>query len=140
MRSLALLALVDQPEHEDPDRHHRDDDDHDEENGEARAKAHQEARPPVRLPVMRVDFAGSASSEPPARRERAGRPGLHCPATARHLPPLGAIAQLGERLDRTQEVAGSSPASSTSKGAAISAFFFAWDTTTARRFRQEIRS
>jgi hypothetical protein len=26
---------------------------------------------------------------------------------------LGAIAQLGERLDRTQEVAGSSPASST---------------------------
>ena len=29
--------------------------------------------------------------------------------------PLGAIAQLGERLDRTQEVAGSSPASSISK-------------------------
>src|SRR6266487_3967067 len=28
----------------------------------------------------------------------------------------GAIAQLGERLDRTQEVAGSSPASSISKG------------------------
>jgi hypothetical protein len=27
----------------------------------------------------------------------------------------GAIAQLGERLDRTQEVAGSSPASSTSR-------------------------
>jgi hypothetical protein len=29
-----------------------------------------------------------------------------------HCRPLGAIAQLGERLDRTQEVAGSSPASS----------------------------
>ena len=29
-----------------------------------------------------------------------------------HFRPLGAIAQLGERLDRTQEVAGSSPASS----------------------------
>ena len=28
------------------------------------------------------------------------------------LCPFGAIAQLGERLDRTQEVAGSSPASS----------------------------
>ena len=30
-----------------------------------------------------------------------------------HCGPRGAIAQLGERLDRTQEVAGSSPASST---------------------------
>ena len=30
----------------------------------------------------------------------------------RYRPPRGAIAQLGERLDRTQEVAGSSPASS----------------------------
>jgi hypothetical protein len=29
-----------------------------------------------------------------------------------HFPDRGAIAQLGERLDRTQEVAGSSPASS----------------------------
>src|SRR5215218_11400375 len=39
-------------------------------------------------------------------------------------PPLpwashGAIAQLGERLDRTQEVAGSSPASSTRRTPAI---------------------
>jgi hypothetical protein len=30
-----------------------------------------------------------------------------------HWDPLGAIAQLGERLDRTQEVGGSSPPSST---------------------------
>jgi hypothetical protein len=33
---------------------------------------------------------------------------------ARTCAPLGAIAQLGERLDRTQEVGGSSPPSSTS--------------------------
>lgn len=33
---------------------------------------------------------------------------------ALHCVRLGAIAQLGERLDRTQKVAGSSPASSTS--------------------------
>src|SRR5439155_2803511 len=32
-----------------------------------------------------------------------------------HFADRGAIAQLGERLDRTQEVAGSSPASSISK-------------------------
>ncbi len=36
----------------------------------------------------------------------------------RARPPDGAIAQLGERLDRTQEVAGSSPASSTFEPAA----------------------
>jgi hypothetical protein len=39
-----------------------------------------------------------------------GRPPLDC-------EPRGAIAQLGERLDRTQEVAGSSPASSMKKKA-----------------------
>src|SRR3989442_11711412 len=33
-----------------------------------------------------------------------------------HCADRGAIAQLGERLDRTQEVAGSSPASSTPPG------------------------
>src|SRR5690349_12551606 len=41
------------------------------------------------------------------------QPGLRCLPTERFRPPHGAIAQLGERLDRTQEVAGSSPASST---------------------------
>src|SRR3954464_14904684 len=34
------------------------------------------------------------------------------PASQHISHPRGAIAQLGERLDRTQEVAGSSPASS----------------------------
>ena len=37
---------------------------------------------------------------------------------------LGAIAQLGERLDRTQEVAGSSPASSTLEPAGNGGFSF----------------
>jgi hypothetical protein len=45
--------------------------------------------------------------------EPSGGPGLDCLVRAADVPPLGAIAQLGERLDRTQEVAGSSPASST---------------------------
>ena len=46
------------------------------------------------------------------------------PRLRRDFPPArqhmshGAIAQLGERLDRTQEVAGSSPASSTSRSPA----------------------
>src|SRR5262245_50001307 len=41
---------------------------------------------------------------------------------ALHCLPLGAIAQLGERLDRTQEVAGSSPASSTNESPASRGF------------------
>jgi hypothetical protein len=45
--------------------------------------------------------------------------GLHCPA--RTL--LGAIAQLGERLDRTQEVGGSSPPSSIEGSSCKSATF-----------------
>src|SRR3954468_4215598 len=35
--------------------------------------------------------------------------------SAATMKPPGAIAQLGERLDRTQEAAGSSPASSTAR-------------------------
>ena len=69
---LALLAVVDQTEHQDSDRHHRDDDDHNEEDGEARAKAHREARPPLRLPAIRVDSA--RSSEPGNRRAGASAP------------------------------------------------------------------
>jgi hypothetical protein len=38
------------------------------------------------------------------------------------MPDRGAIAQLGERLDRTQEVGGSSPPSSIGKGPAVRAF------------------
>jgi hypothetical protein len=40
-----------------------------------------------------------------------------------HWADRGAIAQLGERLDRTQEVAGSSPASSIHKGPAQGVIF-----------------
>src|SRR5204863_5568434 len=40
------------------------------------------------------------------------------------IPPLGAIAQLGERLDRTQEVGGSSPPSSIAKPPLSGGFFF----------------
>ena len=41
---------------------------------------------------------------------------LNAPRPPLDCDPRGAIAQLGERLDRTQEVAGSSPASSIAKG------------------------
>src|SRR5712691_10508243 len=47
------------------------------------------------------------------RTPRAG-PGFRPRRRRLHFADRGAIAQLGERLDRTQEVAGSSPASSTS--------------------------
>jgi hypothetical protein len=40
------------------------------------------------------------------------------PGGGLHFLDRGAIAQLGERLDRTQEVAGSSPASSMNKSPA----------------------
>ena len=43
--------------------------------------------------------------------------------TKRPSLQLGAIAQLGERLDRTQEVAGSSPASSIENAAKSKGFF-----------------
>src|SRR3954462_14108494 len=42
-----------------------------------------------------------------------------------HFADRGAIAQLGERLDRTQEVAGSSPASSIREGLANAGPFLA---------------
>src|SRR5207247_7009057 len=61
----------------------------------------------------------------PPRREPRRRLGHACLAVeAATLREPGAIAQLGERLDRTQEVAGSSPASSTKKRPAQRAFLF----------------
>ena len=47
------------------------------------------------------------------KRRLASAAVCRCVRTKLHFPDRGAIAQLGERLDRTQEVAGSSPASST---------------------------
>ena len=52
--------------------------------------------------------------------------------------PLGAIAQLGERLDRTQEVGGSSPPSSINEAPANAGVFASMEAETAGRFRQEI--
>jgi hypothetical protein len=72
----------------------------------------------------------------PARTRVAAPPGLHCPASVWHLPPPGAIAQLGERLDRTQEVAGSSPASSMLKAPQNGAFCLpVWTAPVCRRRR-----
>src|SRR3954453_3702181 len=67
-------------------------------------------------------------------RARSGPQGVHRAAMATIADPPGAIAQLGERLDRTQEVGGSSPPSSTPRKAPVlpglssllGTLFFAW--------------
>ena len=66
---------------------------------------------------------------PPLTAPLVGESCLHfrgCSAGLREssLQPLGAVAQLGERLDRTQEVRGSSPLSSILQavGCRLSAF------------------
>jgi hypothetical protein len=88
---LALLRVGDEREQHAADRDHRHHHDDHEEQPQPVAEAHR----------LRERVAA-----PPADQAtlRAGR-GLHWRA-------LGAIAQLGERLDRTQEVGGSSPPSS----------------------------
>src|SRR5205823_4044860 len=58
--------------------------------------------PPVPAPMGRVFDV------------RRGLPAATMDGPGRDHAPLGAIAQLGERLDRTQEVGGSSPPSSIS--------------------------
>jgi hypothetical protein len=61
-----------------------------------------------------VAARGGRFLQPVARGEMEAPADYTGPHTVRPTPPPpGAIAQLGERLDRTQEVAGSSPASST---------------------------
>src|SRR5215211_4256114 len=60
------------------------------------------------------------SSIPTLDRQLCGYP---CPpGRTHHRVPRGAIAQLGERLDRTQEVGGSSPPSSISGSPAFGRF------------------
>ena len=54
----------------------------------------------------------------PGQRELT-RPTASGPRTAGSIRARGAIAQLGERLDRTQEVSGSSPLSSIAGNAAL---------------------
>src|SRR4029079_14254662 len=67
------------------------------------------------------------------------RDAVGTPAT---LVPLGAIAQLGERLDRTQEVAGSSPARSTPPRALLDAYQEAHPRhfSASARFRRSAKS
>ena len=67
--------------------------------GPPEGRAYRRIRFDERTPVPAVDGV---------RRDS----GAKLRRTARREPPLGAIAQLGERLDRTQEVGGSSPPSS----------------------------
>jgi hypothetical protein len=76
-------------------------------------------------------------TQSPLSRARSPRRGAGARATlSRRLPPRGAIAQLGERLDRTQEVAGSSPASSTFDKAPHSGAFRLTAGTRARPHQQ----
>ena len=78
-----------------------------------RARKLMRAPASLRLRAIRGKLASCRAPSCPAMAcGRTACAGLHCPATARHQPPPGAIAQLGERLDRTQEVGGSSPPSS----------------------------
>ena len=74
-------------------------------------------------PAVAPPVPATTTRAPARPRHASQRPRRASPATLRgpmrpHPSPgahHGAIAQLGERLDRTQEVAGSSPASSTPK-------------------------
>ncbi len=122
------LRVLGDAEQDQPDREHRDDHDDREEQHEATAKAREEqpqAISDAHVPrttqgylkfarfgtspssIIRRVFVGACA---PRRARAATR--VH-----RYHPPHGAIAQLEERLDRTQEVAGSSPASSISRSA-----------------------
>jgi hypothetical protein len=70
-------------------------------------------------------FSKRGRALPGARaRGNVRRRRLHLGTPRGPQPPLGAIAQLGERLDRTQEVAGSSPASSTTRSLALAGLSF----------------
>ena len=92
---LPALVVGDEPKEDERDRHHRDDDDEDEEQRQPVAKAHG-----CSCADVSASSAGRSTRSPPA------------PNAGYTWRPPGAIAQLGERLDRTQEVGGSSPPSS----------------------------
>src|SRR5947207_9301938 len=96
---------------------------------------HRSPHRPEEVPVVRVrgrldlprglEGHGRDDSRGPARGEARRRLRDACLAVeAATLREPGAIAQLGERLDRTQEVAGSSPASSTKKRPANAGLLF----------------
>ena len=101
---LAALRLADQQEQDDRHRDHRHHDDEHEEEPESTSE--------TRISELRAHRGVAAAAGRPLHRGSYNRS-----FTMRESIPsrLGAIAQLGERLDRTQEVGGSSPPSSTRK-------------------------
>jgi hypothetical protein len=80
-----------------------------------------------RLPVIEFENGGVYREESKAMAGRFARGGSRKSAKRSlgpaKLSPPGAIAQLGERVDRTHEVAGSSPASSIKEKARKSGLF-----------------
>src|SRR6187401_218338 len=67
---------------------------------------------------MQALLRGSCTSVSVFEKSRRGTPRVR--RRCAKLRVFGAIAQLGERLDRTQEVSGSSPLGSTSEASCIS--------------------
>ena len=74
-------------------------------------EAHDGVRVGLRQPPCRVVVAGVLQEQVQVQLTGQTR---QCATGGYTRSPPGAIAQLGERLDRTQEVGGSSPPSSTS--------------------------
>src|SRR5205085_2185075 len=105
---LPDLALRRDAEQHQRHRAHGYDDDDREEKKQAAAKAHSSMGRAERLPAHPLPKAPMGQLF--ESRGRLPAATMDCPR--RDQAPLGAIAQLGERLDRTQEVGGSSPPSS----------------------------
>jgi hypothetical protein len=76
---------------------------------------------------------GHGGDDPLGATRRETSADTACGLTGGYTSPRGAIAQLGEHLDRTQEVAGSSPASSTQKRAAHAALSLSIETSRTAR-------
>src|SRR3954454_20750304 len=75
----------------------------------SRSRVRNEDRQSRRSPMRRWSDISRAAAYPCAQPSPQG---VHRGETATIADPPGAIAELGERLDRTQEVGGSSPPSS----------------------------
>ena len=107
---LGLLRARDDLEQHQRDRHHRDDHDDHEEQPQPVAEGRREE-------VAKAHAGGGADRQSSRRAVRQVPPprlqsAIHGARVKSCRRPCGAIAQLGERLDRTQEVGGSSPPSS----------------------------
>src|SRR5439155_23555147 len=122
---LPDLALRRDAEQHQRHRPHGYDDDDREEKKQAAAKAHSSMGRAERLPAHPLPKAPMGQLF--EARGRLPAATMDCPR--RDQAPLGAIAQLGERLDRTQEVGGSSPPSSISRRPANARLFSCRRTT-----------